>query len=144
MNNTTKQTAIELLSGDAPLVCGGLIEKFVWANTTEPKFKIGDAVMFSDRSTTIHRYKWKDGRREEQGQRVIAAIGKVVNVRRLLTERTFSYEIEYETDLEGWEVNGKGITSHKAFRLEADIRATDAYRPTLWSELSGVKEGQRV
>lgn len=144
MNNTTKQTAIELLSGDAPLVCGGLIEKFVWANTTEPKFKIGDAVMFSDRSTTIHRYKWKDGRREEQGQRVIAAIGKVVNVRRLLTERTFSYEIEYEADLEGWEVNGKGITSHKAFRLEVDIRATDTYRPTLWSELSGVKEGQKI
>lgn len=144
MNATTKQKAIELLSSDTPLVCGGLIEKFVWANTTEPKFKIGDAVLFSDRSTTIHRYRRIDDKREEQGQRVIAAIGKVVNVRRLLTERTFSYEIEYETDLEGWEVNGKGITSHKAFRLEDDIRAADTYRPTLWSELSGVKEGQKI
>ena len=144
MNTTTKQKAIELLSSDAPLVCGGLIEKFVWANTTESKFKIGDAVLFSDRSTTIHRYQWKDGRREEQGQRVITAIGKVINVRRLLTERTFYYEIEYETDLEGWEVNGKGITSHKAFRLEADVRAVSNYRPTLWSELAGIKEAQNV
>lgn len=143
MNPTIKQQAIEILSGADPIVCAGLIEKFVWANTTEPKFKIGDAILFSDRSTTIHRYKWRDGRREEQGQRVIAAIGKVVNVRRLLTERTFSCEIEYETDLEGWEVNGKGITSHKAFRLEADLRAADTYRPTLWSELSGTKEEQK-
>ena len=144
MNTTTKQKAIELLSSDAPLVCGGLIEKFVWANTTEPKFKIGDAVFFSDRSTTIHRYRRFDGKREEQGQRVFAAIGKVVNVRQLLTERTYSYEIDYETDLEGWDVNGKGVTSHKAFRLEAEIRAADTYRPTLWSELSGIKEGQSV
>lgn len=137
MNQKTRQQAIEILSSSEAVICTGLIEKFVWANTTEPKYKVGDAVIICDPRTSIHRYRWKDGRREEDSRRVQYAIGKVTEVRRLLGDRTFQYTVEYETDLEGWEVNGKGVTSHKAFPLESAVLPADAYRPTLWSELSG-------
>lgn len=137
MNQKTRQQAIEILSSGDPVICAGLIEKFVWANTTEPKYKVGDAVIICDPRTSIHRYSWKDGRRVEDSRRVQYAIGKVTEVRRLLGDRTFQYTVEYETDLEGWEVNGKSVTDHKAFPLESAILPADAYRPTLWSELSG-------
>lgn len=138
MNQKTRQQAIEILTSGDPVICDGLIKKFVWANTTEPKYKVGDAVEISDIRTTVHRYKrHQDGRREEDSRRVQYAIGKVIEVRRLLGDLTFQYTVEYETDLEGWEVNGKGVTDHKAFPLESALLPADAYRPTLWSELSG-------
>ena len=137
MNTKTRQQAIEILSNSEAVICPGLIEKFVWANTTQPKYKVGDAVVICDIRTTVHRYRWQDGRRVEDSRRVQYAIGKVTEVRRLLGDRTFQYTVEYETDLEGWEVNGKGITDHKAFSLENAILPADAYRPTKWSELSG-------
>ena len=119
------------------IICAGLVEKFVWANTTKPKYKVGDAVVISDFRTTVHRFRWKDGMRVEDSRRVQYAIGKVIDVRMLIGDLTFQYTVEYETDLDGWEVNGKGVTSHKAFVLENSICRADAYRPTLWSELSG-------
>lgn len=137
MNLNTRQQAIEILSNNEAIICPGLIEKFVWANTTEPKYKVGDAVEICDIRTTVHRYRWQDGRREEDSRRVQYAIGKVIEVRRLLGDRTFQYTVEYETDLEGWDVNGKSITDHKAFVLESGVIPAYAYRPTLWSELSG-------
>lgn len=138
MNQNTRQQAIEILSNNEGIICSGLIEKFVWANTTNPKYKVGDAVTICDIRTTVHRYKrHPDGRREEDSRRVQYAIGKVTEIRRLLGDLTFQYTVEYETDLEGWEVNGKGVTSHKAFPLESSINLADAYRPTLWSELTG-------
>lgn len=137
MNIKTRQQAIEILSSCDPVKGGSLIEQFVWANTAEPKYKVGDAVEICDGSTRILRYRWTDDRREEQSKRVLYAIGKVTDVRMLLRECTFQYTVEYETDLEGWEVNGKGITAHKAFQHENTICPADAYRPTRWSELSG-------
>lgn len=138
MNQKTRQQAIEILASGDPVVYAGLIEKFVWANTAQPKYKVGDAVQFSDRLVTIHRYRrLPNGQREEQKQRVLFAIGKVTEVRMDLGARAFMYAIEYETDLEGWEVNGQGVTNHRAFRMEVEISPADAYRTTMWSELGG-------
>lgn len=138
MNKKIRQQAIEILAGNDSVVCADLIEKFVWANTAQPKFKVGDAVQFSYRSTTVHRYRrLPGGGREEEGQRVLFAIGKVTEVRRYLSDRAFLYTVEYETDLEGWDVNGEGITRHTAVCAEREMLPAEAYRPTLWSELSG-------
>lgn len=140
MNKNTIKKAIEILQKGENIAYESLIEDFVWANTTKPKYKVGDVVQFSDPATSILRFKRdKDGRKSEEKKRVKWAIGKITEVRRLMRYRTFQYTIEYETDLEDWEVAGCNVTDHKAVQMEDTLRPTDTYRPTLWKELDGRK-----
>ena len=138
MDRTTREQAIQILQNNENVGYASLIEKFVWANTVKPQYKVGDAVQFTNPSTGILRHKrTEDGSRKTERKSVVWAIGKVTAVQRLINSLTFQYTIEYETDLDGWEVAGESITSHTAFPLEKDVRPADEYRPTLWCELSG-------
>lgn len=133
-----RQQAIEILQNTENLRCQELLRQFVWANTTESRYKVGDAVCFADRGTTIFRYFDKpDGTRTEDRQRVYHAIGRVKGVRRDLHYRTFIYTLEYETDLEGGNVQRKKITYHTAVKMEEDLSPAPEYRVTKWIELRG-------
>lgn len=133
-----RQQAIEILQSDNELRCQELLRQFVWANTTESRYKVGDAVYFCDPGTTIFRYFDKpDGTRTEDRQRVHRAIGRVKGVRRDLRGRSFLYTLEYETDLEGGNVQRKKITYHTSAKMEADLSPAPEYRVTKWSELRG-------
>lgn len=133
-----RQQAIEILQSTENPRCQELLRQFVWANTTESRYKIGDAVYFRDPSVTCFRYFDKpDGTRTEDKQRVYHAIGRVKGVRRDLRARSFLYTLEYETDLEGGHVQRKKITYHTAAKIEEDLRPAPEYRITKWSELRG-------
>ena len=58
------------------------LERFIWLNTVEPKFKEGDKVKITDRSRTIN------------GSRVIDWIGTVEKVRAMVGELHYSYEVK--------------------------------------------------
>ena len=58
------------------------LERFIWLNTVEPKFKEGDKVKITDRSRTIN------------GSRVIDWIGTVGKVRAMVGELHYSYEVK--------------------------------------------------
>ena len=58
------------------------LERFIWLNTAEPKFKEGDKVKITDRSRTIN------------GSRVIDWIGTVEKVRAMYGELHYSYEVK--------------------------------------------------
>lgn len=49
-----ERALLETLYNDSELIGRGNIRKFLIANTYEPKYKIGDFVMITDTSTTLH------------------------------------------------------------------------------------------
>lgn len=65
------------------------LEDFIWRNTTEAKFKIGDIVKFSDNN------RW------HYGSKLVGFVGKVIEVEYWTNVMKIAYTIEYQYQLEG-------------------------------------------
>ena len=136
MTQKTRNQAIEILTTNPAPEGEALIRQFVWMNTAAPKYKVGDPVKFRPTGVSINRdVPLPGGGWDHQRRRCGEVIGKVTEVKRVLREMTFQYTVEYETDLEEGEIQGKHVTNHKGFPMEQNLRPADAYAVNKWSDL---------
>jgi hypothetical protein len=84
------------------------LEDFIWRNTTEAKFKVGDIVKFSERSKYhygVHPINW------------VGIVTEVEYYRNWGGKRVIRYTIEYQYKLRGTDEIGTSNT----YQMEEDI-----------------------
>lgn len=79
------------------------LENFIWCNTTEPKYEVGDKVIFTRRDQRIF------------GNPVVDWVGTIVKRTWVTLDKKISYELEVEYEVDGT------IKQTKSYVLESDI-----------------------
>lgn len=102
----TQLNILNKLVNDLDLKCDRLLRRYIWANTTEPKYKVGDDVVFDD----IHTFHF--------GQRVENFKGTVIKVEFDTLECKIIYHIEYKFK----KADNEKVHTSVAYRQEYSIK----------------------
>ena len=102
----TQLNTLNKLVNDPDLKCGRLLRRYIWANTTEPKYKIGDEVVFDD----IHTFHF--------GQRAENFKGTIIKIE----VDSINYKIIYHIEYKFKKADNEKIYTSTAYRPEYSIK----------------------
>lgn len=134
MTERERQQAIDILQAGGHLACAGLIEKFVWANTSKPRFPYGAPVQIRTQLEIERTVSDKELGQAIEVAREETVVGKITRLERRINDRTYFYEITFEVDKEDGTVH-----EYKDYRFENAIYSAREYEVNKFSNFAHIE-----